>query len=128
MLTGAFDLSDVLPLIREGVINTFCEPSADCFNRLRLMQVRDTELFDLLRTAERFESNEVYSRLLDDSFAENADEAILIEKWRRLSVAQRKAIMVTIDIKLAPEEHDDAELKRMIDEAQKLEDSSEQVE
>lgn len=128
VLTGAFDLSDVLPLIREGVINTFCQPSGEIFNRLRLMQLRDTELFDLLCTAERFESNEVYSKLLDDGFAENADEAILIEKWRRLSMAQRKAIMVTIDIKLAPKEHDDAELNRLIEKAQALEDFSDQAE
>lgn len=124
ILTGAFELKDILPLIRGGIITTFCEPGVTMFNRLRAMQLRDSEIFDLLRTAERFESNEIFSRLLDDGLVENAREAILIEKWRQLSPAQQRALEVTIDIKLQPEESNDEELQNLIKRANRLDSST----
>ncbi len=119
VLTGLFDFEDILPLIRDGVISTFCNASAEEFNRLRSMQLRDSELVEFLSTAERFESNKVFSGLLEQGgFPESADEAILLEKWRQLNKAQQKSIMVLIDINLKPKELDEAELKRLVEMAE----------
>lgn len=114
VLTGMFDLDDVRPLIREGTINTFISAGADEFNRLRTMQMRDSEVITFLNSAERFESNKVYSSLLDRSdFAEDVEEAILLEKWRKMNAAQKKSTMILIDVKLEPEEFDEKELARL---------------
>ncbi len=115
VLTGVFELEDILPLIKEGVIPTFCEPSLDVFNRIRGMQLREPEIYDLLKTAQRFESNKVYQRLLDEARGpRNSQESVHLEKWRQLTPAQKKSIEVMIDINLNPEETDMAELERLM--------------